>query len=218
MKLKVKGITGMPPLILTRWQGYLDGKRGVFDGENLNVSYILKKKAICQAAVHEFFKELEEKTEKLYKESAALSIEYADIKRELADPDETAIGNTAGSIERKKTQVLARKPQLKSQNKALVKRLSEIDECIITEISQTVCCQREVCALTERRIHAYLHGISLALKKTPLYKKTEIEELDGEENFKKQHKKNDQIRQNILTEWMKGVSQGANLSEKEEKG
>ena len=69
-RLKIRGITGMP-LFIVRFHGRLDGKRNVvaFKDGKWEGHYLQKKEAIFHSFVHRTYRELEEKTSQLHKES-----------------------------------------------------------------------------------------------------------------------------------------------------
>ena len=79
-RLKIRGITGMP-LFIVRFHGRLDGKRNVvaFKDGKWEGHYLQKKEAIFHSFVHRTYRELEEKTSQLHKESVSLAVEYHNI-------------------------------------------------------------------------------------------------------------------------------------------
>ena len=74
-RLKIRGITGMP-LFIVRFHGRLDGKRNAvaFKDGKWEGHYLQKKEAIFHSFVHRTYRELEEKTSQLHKESASLAV------------------------------------------------------------------------------------------------------------------------------------------------
>ena len=87
-RLKIRGITGMP-LFIVRFHGRLDGKRNVvaFKDGKWEGHYLQKKEAIFHSFVHRTYRELEEKTSQLHKESVSLAVEYHNILEQLTKPD-----------------------------------------------------------------------------------------------------------------------------------
>ena len=85
-RLKIRGITGMP-LFIVRFHGRLDGKRNVvaFKDGKWEGHYLQKKEAIFHSFVHRTYRELEEKTSQLHKESASLAVEYYNILKARSD-------------------------------------------------------------------------------------------------------------------------------------
>lgn len=64
------------PLFIVRFHGRLDGKRNVvaFKDGKWEGHYLQKKEAIFHSFVHRTYRELEEKTSQLHKESASLAV------------------------------------------------------------------------------------------------------------------------------------------------
>ena len=102
-RLKIRGITGMP-LFIVRFHGRLDGKRNVvaFKDGKWEGHYLQKKEAIFHSFVHRTYRELEEKTSQLHKESVSLAVEYHNILEQLTKPDPIPSGGTNSSQARQK--------------------------------------------------------------------------------------------------------------------
>ena len=112
-RLKIRGITGMP-LFIVRFHGRLDGKRNVvaFKDGKWEGHYLQKKEAIFHSFVHRTYRELEEKTSQLHKESVSLAVEYHNILEQLTSQIRFQVG---GQILLK----LAKKPaQLQSNRRS----------------------------------------------------------------------------------------------------
>lgn len=199
--MRVKGITGWPPLWITKIQGFRDAKRGMIlcnDGV-WDASYIRKKMSIGRVAINKCFQKLEKKTAKFFGESAVLCIEYNIIGDQLLSSEEMETGRTQGSRARRAAEVPAKKEKCRSRKSAIVLRLTELNESIITARNQTVGKKWEIMALTERRVQAYLHGASLALQQIPTCPVWE-ETCDYESEFNMCHRATIEACQKILTE------------------
>lgn len=74
--MKICGITGFPPLFVSKIQGHLDAgnKMVVISDKDCDSSWIRKKLAAGQVAIAKCFIELEKNTTKLFEESRVLCI------------------------------------------------------------------------------------------------------------------------------------------------
>ena len=164
-RLKIRGITGMP-LFIVRFHGRLDGKRNVvaFKDGKWEGHYLPQKEAIFHSFVHRTYRELEEKTSQLHKESVSLAVEYHNILEQLTKPDPIPSGGTNSSQARQKARAATLDPTLRDRKRTIKLNMAGIEEDLIQNIVEAGAIQREAAALTERRIHAYLHGATLAAR------------------------------------------------------
>lgn len=199
-RLRIRGITGMP-LFIVRFHGRLDGKRGViaFKNGKWQGHYLQKKEAIFRAFVHRTYRDLEEKTAQLHMESANLAVEYHNILEQLTTPDPIPSGGSNSSRARREAREAAIQPSLRSRKRAIELRMAGIEEEMIQAIDEAAATQREAAALTERRIHAYLHGATLAGRTVNFpVEYTVPAPLSDEEDYRGRHQWNDDIRRALL--------------------
>lgn len=209
-KLKIRGITGMP-LFIVRLHGRMDGKRHVvaFVEKRWQGHYLQKKEAIFKAFVHRTYRDLEEKTAALHKESAKLMVEYHNILEQLTVPDPIPGGGSASSKARREASAAAVQPTLRSRKREIELRMAGIEEELLQEVDNAAAIQREAAALTERRIHAYLHGASLADRAVNLpVTYTVTAPFDDEQEYGKRHQWNDGVRRGLLESLLNGVADG----------
>ena len=199
-KLKIRGITGMP-LFFTRLHGRMDGKRKVviFDS-GWQGHYLEKKEAILQAFLHSAYRDLEEHTAPLHKESAVLTVEYEDVRDQLAEPEEPPTGANSSSMARDRNRKAAGRDRLQARKVEIQTRLAAIEEALIQAVGEAAVTQRQAVALTQRRIQAYLHGASLAAKTVRDTKYPIQSDFDREADYLERHKENDEARRSILAE------------------
>ena len=195
-RLKIRGITGMP-LFIVRFHGRLDGKRNVvaFKDGKWEGHYLQKKEAIFHSFVHRTYRELEEKTSQLHKESVSLAVEYHNILEQLTKPDPIPSGGTNSSQARQKARAATIEPTLRDRKRTIKLNMAGIEEDLIQNIVEAGAIQREAAALTERRIHAYLHGATLAARAVEY---TVPVLLSNEESYREKHLWNDNVRKSLL--------------------
>ena len=178
-RLKIRGITGMP-LFIVRFHGRLDGKRNVvaFKDGKWEGHYLQKKEAIFHSFVHRTYRELEEKTSQLHKESVSLAVEYHNILEQLTKPDPIPSGGTNSSQARQKARAATIEPTLRDRKRTIKLNMAGIEE---------------------RRIHAYLHGATLAVRAVNFPVKYEVPVLlSNEESYRENHLWNDNVRKSLL--------------------
>lgn len=198
-KLKIKGITGWP-MFITRWHGYLDGKRGAVSlqegqGTAHFVEHIL---SIYHAFVHNLYQDLEERTAPLHRESLSLLVECEDVRKRLTQPY-VASGDTPSSRQRNAERWAASTSSCQSRLSGIPVRLAEIEEILIGETNAAAATEREAAAHTSKRIQAYLHGASLAARRAldPVPFKAKMD-FDCEADYLSRHKVNDELRRMAL--------------------
>jgi hypothetical protein len=199
-RLKIRGITGMP-LFIVRFHGRLDGKRNVvaFKDGKWEGHYLQKKEAIFHSFVHRTYRELEEKTSQLHKESASLAVEYYNILKQLTKPDPIPSGGTNSSQARQKARAATIEPTLRDRKRTIELRMAGIEEELNQNIIEAGAIQREAAALTERRIHAYLHGATLAARAVNFPVEYTVPVLlSNEESYREKHLWNDNVRKSLL--------------------
>ena len=192
-RLKIRGITGMP-LFIVRFHGRLDGKRNVvaFKDGKWEGHYLQKKEAIFHSFVHRTYRELEEKTSQLHKESVSLAVEYHNILEQLTKPDPIPSGGTNSSQARQKARAATIEPTLRDRKRTIKLNMAGIEEDLIQNIVEAGAIQREAAALTERRIHAYLHGATLAARAVNFPVEYTVPVLlSNEESYREKHLWND---------------------------
>ena len=113
------------PLFIVRFHGRLDGKRNVvaFKDGKWEGHYLQKKEAIFHSFVHRTYRELEEKTSQLHKESASLAVEYYNILKQLTKPDPIPSGGTNSSHARQKARVATIEPTLRDRKRTIELRI-----------------------------------------------------------------------------------------------
>ena len=199
-RLKIRGITGMP-LFIVRFHGRLDGKRNVvaFKDGKWEGHYLQKKEAIFHSFVHRTYRELEEKTSQLHKESVSLAVEYHNILEQLTKPDPIPSGGTNSSQARQKARAATIEPTLRDRKRTIKLNMAGIEEDLIQNIVEAGAIQREAAALTERRIHAYLHGATLAARAVNFPVEYTVPVLlSNEESYREKHLWNDNVRKSLL--------------------
>ena len=169
-RLKIRGITGMP-LFIVRFHGRLDGKRNVvaFKDGKWEGHYLQKKEAIFHSFVHRTYRELEEKTSQLHKESVSLAVEYHNILEQLTKPDPIPSGGTNSSQARQKARAATIEPTLRDRKRTIKLNMAGIEEDLIQNIVEAGAIQREAAAL-----------------------------LSNEESYREKHLWNDNVRKSLL--------------------
>lgn len=198
--MKIRGITGFPPLFVSKIQGYLDARNEmvVISDKDCDSSYIQRKLAAGQAAIDECFLELEKNTAKLFEESRVLCMQYYDNENKLKEPDPPIYGKAIETRRRNMANVENRKPALMGRNEDIVLRLAAIEEQLIDEFVKASRIKEQVIYLIERRIHAYLRGASKGMKRIPGFQAETKIGKKWEEEYFSAHEENNQLRQSIL--------------------
>lgn len=172
-KLKIPGITGFPPLFLTRLTGIRDAKCGsaAFCEGKWTGAYIDTKIAIYSAFVALVYLNLELATAALYQESAQLMVEYQNLLRAEARPSKGPSGKTSSIQARNAASNVAQATRNLARKREIEKRIPEIDESIshLLNVAHEESIQAR--ELTIRRLGAYLGGASLAVHKPIIIEK-----------------------------------------------
>lgn len=199
--MKILGITGFPPLFVSKLQGYLDAKNGMVSvtSTECDAFYIRKKLAAGQAGIEDCFLELEKNTKSLFEESHILCMQYFDNEEKLKEPDFPIFGKTIETRRRNQANVENRKPALKQKNLEIICRLAAIDEQLTDELVKTSKTKEKVFSLIERRICAYLRGASKVLKVVPDFQIESRIHRNWEEDYLSAHQENNQIRKDIIS-------------------
>lgn len=202
MKIKVRGITGIP-FFISRWAGFLDAKRGAIDPAKATGRYISKKEAAFRAFVYSSYQDTERRLKPLFVESSKLVEEYHVIQGSLGQPDEPIVGKTASMRARNAAKVGAIKPMLLERKKAVLVRLGEIQEEIDTQVAKNAVEEKLASALTERRVEAYLLGASLAKHISAGDVSFAVPKTTEEGAFATRHSENSRKRTEILSSFEK---------------
>ncbi len=203
-KLKIPGITGFPPLFLTRLNGMRDAKHGsvaFLDGTWIG-GYLDAKIKTYSAFIAMVYLNLEQRTSPLFIESAKLMVEYQELLQEETSPPTTPSGRTASLQARNAAADAARVRNNFIRKREIERRLPEIDESIAYLVN--VAHEESVQAreLTARRLYAYLHGASRTVHK-PVTVPFSFSAVEEEEvNFNSRHQQNDARRKELIRQVM----------------
>lgn len=139
------------------------------------------------------------KTSQLHKESVSLAVEYHNILEQLTKPDPIPSGGTNSSQARQKARAATIEPTLRDRKRTIKLNMAGIEEDLIQNIVEAGAIQREAAALTERRIHAYLHGATLAARAVNFPVEYTVPVLlSNEESYREKHLWNDNVRKSLL--------------------
>lgn len=198
--MKICGITGFPPLFVSKIQGYLDARNEMvaISDKDCDSSYIQRKMAAGQAAIDECFLELEKNTAKLFEESHVLCMQYYSNENKLKDPDPPICGKAIETRRRSRANIENRKPALIKRNEDIRLRLAAIEEQLVDELVKTSQTKEQVFSLIDRRTHAYLRGASKIVKRLPVFQAETKLCRKWEEEYFSAHEENNQLRQSIL--------------------
>ena len=90
-------------------------------------------------------------------------------------------------------------PTLRDRKRTIELRMAGIEEELNQNIIEAGAIQREAAAPTERRIHAYLHGATLAARAVNFPVEYTVPVLlSNEESYREKHLWNDNVRKSLL--------------------
>ena len=199
--MKICGITGFPPLFVSKIQGHLDAgnEMVVISDKDCDSSWIRKKLAAGQVAIDKCFLELEKNTAKLFEESRVFCMQYYDNESKLKDSDPPISGKAIETRRRNIADLENRKPALIKRNEEIRLRLAAIEEQLVDEVVKTSKTKEQVFSLIDRRIHAYLSGASKVAKRIPVFQAETKVCRKWEEEYFAAHEENNQLREKILS-------------------
>ena len=129
----------------------------------------------------------------------SLAVEYHNILEQLTKPDPIPSGGTNSSQARQKARAATIEPTLRDRKRTIKLNMAGIEEDLIQNIVEAGAIQREAAALTERRIHAYLHGATLAARAVNFPVEYTVPVLlSNEESYREKHLWNDNVRKSLL--------------------